>query len=138
MHLCGICSFFLFLSQYSFFALYTSLNIIWQGNFFWVSSIWCPVCILYLHFFKLENFSSMVLLKIFSGPLNWYSSFFSVTIILRFGIFYSLLDFWHVLYHKNFRYNILLNLHIHFILSCLQSWRSFLLSLIFCWWNILL
>jgi hypothetical protein len=38
----------------------------------------------------LGEFSSMILLKIISGTLNWDSSLSSIPIILRFGLF---LDF---------------------------------------------
>ena len=37
--------------------------------------------------FKLGNFSSTILLKIFSVPLTWAFSFFSISIIHKFGIF---------------------------------------------------
>ena len=38
-------------------------------------------------FFRLEKFSSMILLKTISGPLSWESSFSSILTILRFGVF---------------------------------------------------
>jgi hypothetical protein len=38
-------------------------------------------------FFRFGKFSSMILLKIFSGPLSWESLFSSILITLRFGIF---------------------------------------------------
>ena len=37
-------------------------------------------------FFRLGKFSYIILLKIFTGPLSWKSSFFSICIILRFGL----------------------------------------------------
>jgi hypothetical protein len=37
-----------------------------------------------ISFFGLGNFSSIILLKIFTGPLSWESSFSSIPIILRF------------------------------------------------------
>jgi hypothetical protein len=50
-------------------------------------------CFLYLYsclllfFFRLGDFSPLILLKIFSGFLSWESSLFSIPIILRFGHF---------------------------------------------------
>jgi hypothetical protein len=38
-------------------------------------------------FFRLGNFSSLILLKMFAGPLNWKSSLPSMTIIHRFYLF---------------------------------------------------
>jgi hypothetical protein len=38
-------------------------------------------------FFRLGKFSSVTLLKTFSGPLSWESSISSILIILRFGPF---------------------------------------------------
>ena len=38
-----------------------------------------------ISFFRLAKFSSIVLLKIFTGPLSWKSSLSSIPIILRFG-----------------------------------------------------
>ena len=37
-------------------------------------------------FFRLGKFSSIILLKIFTGPLSWKSSFSSIPIILRCGL----------------------------------------------------
>ena len=39
---------------------------------------------LHISFFRLGKFSSIILLKIFAGPLHWESSFSSIPIILRF------------------------------------------------------
>jgi hypothetical protein len=39
--------------------------------------------------FRLGKFSSMILLKIFSGPLIWISSSSSIPTILRFSLFLS-------------------------------------------------
>jgi hypothetical protein len=39
-----------------------------------------------IFFFRLGKFSSIILLKIFTGPLSWESSFSSIPIILRFGL----------------------------------------------------
>jgi hypothetical protein len=48
-------------------------------------------------FFRLEKFSSTFLLKIFTGPLSWESSFSSIPIILRFLSSHCVLDFLDVL-----------------------------------------
>jgi hypothetical protein len=45
-----------------------------------------------ISFFRFEKFSSIILLKIFAGPLSWESSFSSTPIICRFGLL-SILDF---------------------------------------------
>jgi len=39
-----------------------------------------------ISFFRLGKFSSMILLKIFTGPLSWESSLSSIPIILRFDL----------------------------------------------------
>ena len=39
-----------------------------------------------ISFFRLGKFSSIILLKIFTGPLSWESSLSSIPIILRFGL----------------------------------------------------
>jgi hypothetical protein len=39
-----------------------------------------------IFFFRLGKISSIILLKIFAGPLSWKSYFSSVRIILRFGL----------------------------------------------------
>jgi hypothetical protein len=54
-----------------------------------VQTIWSFVDFLYAHghlFFMLGKFSSIILLKIFTSPLSWKSSFLSIPIILRFGL----------------------------------------------------
>ena len=40
-----------------------------------------------ISFFRLERFSSIILLKIFAGPLSWQSSLSSIPIIHSFGLF---------------------------------------------------
>jgi hypothetical protein len=55
---------------------------------FLVQPIWSSVGFLYVYghlFFRLRTFSSIILLKIFTGPLSWGSSLSSIPIILRFG-----------------------------------------------------
>jgi hypothetical protein len=39
-----------------------------------------------ISFFRLGKFSSIILLKIFTGPLNWESTISFIPIILRFGL----------------------------------------------------
>jgi len=59
------------------------------GFSFLVQSIWSSVGFLYAYgssFFRLGKFSSMILLKIFIGPLSWESSLSSIPIILRFDL----------------------------------------------------
>jgi hypothetical protein len=54
-----------------------------------VKSIWSSICFLYvkgISFFRSGKFSSIILLKIFTGPLSWESSLSSIPIILRFGL----------------------------------------------------
>jgi hypothetical protein len=55
------------------------------GISFLVESIWSSVGFLYVygHLFRLGKFSSIILLKIFTGPLSWESPFSSIPIILR-------------------------------------------------------
>ena len=53
-----------------------------------VQSIWSSVGFLYVDghlFLRLGEFSSIILLKIFTGPLSWESLLSSIAIILRFG-----------------------------------------------------
>jgi hypothetical protein len=40
-----------------------------------------------IHFFRLGEFSSVILLKTFTGSLSWESSLYTVRIILRFVLF---------------------------------------------------
>jgi hypothetical protein len=47
-----------------------------------------------ISFFRLGKFCSIILLKIFPGPLNWESSLFSIPIILRFHCVLDFLDVW--------------------------------------------
>ena len=50
-----------------------------------------------ISFFRLGKFSSIILLKIFTGPLSWKSSLSSIHIILRFGLLivsWTSLMFW--------------------------------------------
>ena len=59
------------------------------GISFLVQCIWSSVGFLYVHghlFLMFGKFSSIILLKIFAGPLSWTSSFSSSPIICRFGL----------------------------------------------------
>ena len=49
---------------------------------------WSSVGFLYVygHLFRLGKFSSIILLKIFTGPLSWESSLSSIPIFLKFGL----------------------------------------------------
>jgi hypothetical protein len=52
--------------------------------------VWCSVRFLYVYghlFFMSGKFSSMILLKMFTDPLNWESSHSSTPIILRLVFF---------------------------------------------------
>ena len=39
-----------------------------------------------ISFFRLGKFSCIILLKIFTGPINWESSLLSLPVVLRFGL----------------------------------------------------
>jgi hypothetical protein len=47
-----------------------------------------------ISFFRLGKFSSITLVKIFTGPLSWKFSFSSITIILRVGLLILFLISW--------------------------------------------
>jgi hypothetical protein len=47
-----------------------------------------------ISFYRLGTFSSIILLKIFTGPLNWESLLSSIPIILRFGLLIVSWIFW--------------------------------------------
>lgn len=60
-----------------------------RGLSFLVQSIWYPIIFFYFYkyvAFRLEEFSSLSLVKMFPGPLKWESSI-SIPTILRFDIF---------------------------------------------------
>jgi len=86
-----------------------------------------------ISFVRLGKFSSLILLKIFTGPLSWESSLSSIPIILRFifslgpGFLYI---FWPVAFSV---------LHYLWQLCRCFLWnllllRFSLLCLVFCWW----
>jgi hypothetical protein len=57
------------------------------GISFLVQYIWRPIGLLYIYghlFFRLGKFSSIILLKIFTGPLSWDSLLSFIPIVLRF------------------------------------------------------
>lgn len=83
----------------------------WWNNFsFLVQCIWYSVNFLYnyRHLFRFGKFYSMILLKIFSRPLNWESS--SIPIILRFSFFHCLQIFLDVLCQELFTFSIFLTI----------------------------
>jgi hypothetical protein len=86
----------------SFFCMFCVFIITWQGIFlFWfnlISVLKASIMFIGITLFRLGNFSSMILLKIFSGPLNWDMSLSSSPIILRLGhSFHGVPDFLDVL-----------------------------------------
>jgi hypothetical protein len=60
-----------------------------RGFSFLIPFIWGAIGFLnlFISLFRLGKFSSMILLKTFSGPLSWESAFSSIPIILRFCLF---------------------------------------------------
>ena len=61
-----------------------------RGFSFLIQSNWCSISFFYIigmSFFRLEKFSSMILLKIFSGPWSWDSSPSSIPVILLLDLF---------------------------------------------------
>jgi hypothetical protein len=71
--------------------VFSVLNIMKQGNFLFLSNLFGNLYVystfISISFFMLGKFSSMILLKIVSGPLNWDSYPSSIPIILRFVLF---------------------------------------------------
>ena len=64
---------------------------------FLVQTIWNSGGFLYVYwhlFFRLEKFSSIILLRMFTGPLIWDSLFSSIPIMLRFGVLIVSLFSW--------------------------------------------
>lgn len=66
-----------------------------------------------ISFFRLEQFSSIFLLKIFLGPWRWESSPF-IVIIIKFGLVLLSQISWMFFCQKLFRYNVLFNRFINF------------------------
>jgi hypothetical protein len=77
-------------------------------------------------FFRLGKFSSIVLLKMFAGPLSWNSSLSSIPVILRFGLIVSWISW--MFWVRSF---------LPFAFLCFLWYllhpRFSLLSLVFCW-----
>ena len=75
----------------SLFYAFSVLIIMWWEYFLFWSHLFIFLQIsctcMAFSFFRFGKFSSMILLKIFSGPLSWESLFSSILITLRFGIF---------------------------------------------------
>ena len=70
-----------------------------EGISFLVQSIWSSIGFFSIHgisFYRLGKFSSIILLKIFTGPLNWEFSL-SYIYYLQSSSFHCVLDFLHVL-----------------------------------------
>jgi hypothetical protein len=85
-----------------------------------------------ISFFKLGKFSSIILLKIFAGPLSWKSSFSSIPITV--GLVFSFCPG----FPGCFGLESFCILHFLCLLCQCFLWnllrlRIFLLSLIFCW-----
>lgn len=72
-------------------------------------------------FFRLRNFSLMVLWKIFSVPLAWVSSPSPITFICRFHTVPDVLD---ILCLEVFRVNIFFDGGIHFFYLFFKTWDS--------------
>ena len=100
----------------------------------WVIIIPFLVLWIYVSFFRLGMLSSIILLKIFTGPLIWNSSFLSICIILRFGLLIVSWISW------MFWVRILLYFYFLWLLCLCSLWnllhlRFSLPPLVFCcWW----
>jgi hypothetical protein len=84
-----------------------------------------------ISFFALGKFSSTILLKIFTGPLIWKSSFLSIPIILRFGLLIVSLISW-MFWGRIFLYFAFYLIVAQYFLWYLLHLRFFILSLVFC------
>jgi hypothetical protein len=78
--------------QYSAFVLciWCFCYYVMRGISFLIPSVWCSVGFLYIYmgisFFSLGKSYSIILLKMFTGPLSWESLLSSILIILWFGL----------------------------------------------------
>jgi hypothetical protein len=78
--------------QYSAFVLciWCFCYYVMRGISFLIPSVWCSVGFLYIYmgisFFSLGKSYSIILLKMFTGPLSWESLLSSILIILRLGL----------------------------------------------------
>lgn len=93
-----------------------------------------------LSFFRLETFSSVILLKTFSVPLTWISFLSSHPITQKLGLFHRIPHFLDVLclvfcfIFLFFRFNIFFYWGIYLPhLPCLQCLKISLLYLVLCW-----
>lgn len=121
------------------FCIFSVLITVWQGDFLFYSNFFgvlCAYCaFMGMSFFKLGNFSHMILwkntfwafnLKIFSFLYFYYS---------KIWFFHSVPDFLDVLCQETFRFNYFFDPCIHFFLSCFHYLRFSPPSLIFYWWS---
>jgi hypothetical protein len=101
--------FFLFVCLFLLFCRFCIFIILCQEDFlFWSSLIGIlqSLCMfIYISVFRLGTFSSMILLKIFSGTWKWDSSP-SYSSYSKFRSFHGVSDFLDVLFQKYFRVNI--------------------------------
>jgi hypothetical protein len=82
-------------------------------------------------FFRLGKFSSIILLKIFTGPLSWESSLASLPVILRFGLLMVSWISW-MFWIRSFLH-FAFSLTVLSMFSKVSSVPEILLSLVFCW-----
>jgi len=105
------------------------------GIFFLVQTIWTSVGFLYVYgnLFRLGKFSSIILLKIFTGPLSLKSLRSSISIILRFTLLIV------SGFLECFELGAFCILHFRWQLCQCFLWyllppRFSFLYLVFCWW----
>lgn len=80
---------------------------------------------LYIHILlKVRIFSSIILLKIFSGSLSWDYFAASIPIVLRFGLFIVSLIFWMFCVMNFFRFNIVFDQCINLFYCIFYAWDS--------------
>jgi hypothetical protein len=83
-------------------------------------------------FFRLGRFSSIILLKIFTGPLSWESSLSSIPIILRIGLLIVSWIFWMFVLRRFFIFALFFDCCANVFYGILHL-RLSLPSLVFCW-----
>ena len=86
-----------------------------------------------IFYIRFGKFSSIILLKIFAGPLSWKYSFSSIPIILKFGLLIVSWISW-MFWVRSFCFWGFLWLLCQCFLWYFLPLRFSLLSLIFCWW----
>jgi hypothetical protein len=74
-----------------------------------------------ISFFRFGKFSSIILLKIFTGPLSWKSSVLSIPIILRF----------HLLFLSWISWMFWVRIFLHFAISLIVVSMFYLCPLVF-------